>query len=68
MEPARPSVLRDAVEHGVVEQLAACDHVVDADDIHLDDAAGADVEMAHFAIAHLTVGQPDERSVGANRG
>ena len=33
-------------------------------DIHVDDAAGADVEVADFAVAHLPVGQADVRAAG----
>ncbi len=33
---------------------------VDARDVHLHDAPRADVQVAHFAVAHLSVGQADE--------
>ena len=33
---------------------------VDAGDVHLHNAARADVQVAHFAVAHLAVGQPDK--------
>ncbi len=45
---------------GFFLEFAGSDHRVDARDVHLHDAAGADVEVADFAVAHLPVGQSDE--------
>jgi hypothetical protein len=41
---------------------------VNAGDVHLHDASGADVEVADFAVAHLSVGQSDEMLAGADEG
>ncbi len=49
------------------EELAVLDHQVDAGDVHVHDAPGADVEMANLAVAHLPFGQADERSAGMNQ-
>ena len=43
----------------LLEELAAGDGLVDARDVHLHDAAGAHIQVAHFAVAHLPVGQAD---------
>ena len=48
------------------EELAVLDHQLDAGAVHVHDAAGADVEVADFAVAHLPVGQADEVAAGVN--
>ncbi len=55
-------------ENRVAEEISGCDHFVDAHHVHQQDSAGADVEVADFAIAHLAFGQPDERTGGMNQG
>ena len=55
--PAR--VLHRFEQHRILEELARRDHQVDARDVHVDHAAGADVQVAHFAVAHLSFRQPD---------
>ena len=49
------------------EEFAVLDHQIDARDVHVHDAAGADVEVADFAVAHLAFGQPDKRAAGVNQ-
>ncbi len=51
----------------LAEEFAARDQLIDARDVHLDDAPGADIQMAHFAIAHLPFGQADVRAGGVNQ-
>ena len=41
---------------------------VDAGHVHADDATGAQVEVADFAVAHLAVGEADEMLGGAQEG
>ncbi len=60
-------VMHGGEQHGVRVELAVRDHVVDASDVHVDHAAGADVEMAHFAVAHLAIGQADVRARGVHQ-
>ena len=53
-----------AAFHGFEEQrlaleFAAGDELVDARDVHVHDASGADIQVADFAIAHLSFGQAD---------
>jgi hypothetical protein len=59
MEAARAGVGHGGFESGIVAEIAVADHPVDAGDVHLDDAAGADVEMADFGVAHLAIGEAD---------
>ena len=44
----------------MLEELAARDQRVDARDVHLHHAPRADVQVAHFAVAHLPIRQADE--------
>jgi hypothetical protein len=43
-------------------EFAAGNELIDPRDVHLDDAAGPDVKMSHFAVAHLAFGKSDGRS------
>ena len=52
-------------EHdGIGEELAVLDHELDARAVHVHDASGADVKVAHLAVAHLTVRQSDGGTAG----
>ncbi len=55
-------------EGGVGVEGAVEDGGVDAGHVHADDAAGAEVEVADFAVAHLAVGEADEVFAGAEEG
>ena len=46
---------------GVGEEIAAADGAVDAGEFLVDDAAGADVEVAYLGVAHLPAGQAHRR-------
>src|SRR6266550_846710 len=50
-------VLHRSEKYGVGEELAILDHQFDTRAVHVDDTAGADIEMSHFTVAHLPVGQ-----------
>ncbi len=63
---AGAGVLHGVEQHGMREQFAVLDHQVDAGDVHVDDAAGADVEVADLAVAHLAFGKADERAAGVD--
>ena len=69
MQPAFAGarMLHRVQQHGMREELAVLDHQIDAGDVHVHDAAGADVEMADFAVAHLPFGQAHERPAGMNQ-
>ena len=49
------------------EELAILDHQIDARDVHVHNAPGADVQMPDFAVAHLPLGQSNKRSAGMNQ-
>jgi hypothetical protein len=52
----------------VLVERALGDGAVDARDIHLGDAACAEVEVADLAVAHLAVREPDVKAAGAEGG
>ena len=45
---------------GIFLEFAVSDQRVDARDVHLHNAARADIQVADFAVAHLPVGQADK--------
>ena len=49
------------------KELAVLDHQLDAGAVHVDDASRADIEMPHFAVAHLPLGQADELAAGLDQ-
>ena len=51
----------------LAQEFAAGDELVNARDVHVHDAAGADIQVADFAIAHLSFGQADGRAGGVNQ-
>jgi hypothetical protein len=63
---AGAGVLHGVEQHRMLEKFSVLDHQIDAGDVHVHDAAGADVEMANLAVAHLAFGQADERAAGVN--
>ena len=66
-----PSALARALhglhDGGILLELARGDQRVDARDVHLHNAARADVQVADFAVAHLPVGQADKMLRGADQ-
>src|SRR4029077_1149749 len=63
---AGAGMLQGGDQGGVGEEVAVLDHQVDAGDVHVDDAAGADIEVADFAVSHLAVRETNEWSAGVN--
>ena len=59
VQVARAAPLHGLDEQRLLEKFAVGDHHVDARDVHVDDAPGAHVHVAHFAVAHLPFGQAD---------
>jgi len=57
-----------ADQGGVGVEGAVEDGGVDAGHVHADDAAGTEVEVADFAVAHLAVGEADEVLAGTEEG
>jgi predicted exporter len=58
---ALAAALHRLLEQRNILQLLVGDEQINARHVHVDDAAGADVEMADFAVAHLPFRQADER-------
>ena len=54
-------------QHRIGEQRLVIDGVVNFGDVHHQNAAGADVQVADFAVAHLTIGQAHEMAIGADQ-
>ena len=69
MQPAlaHARMLHRSEQHGMREEFAVLDHQVNAGYVHVNDAARTDIKMSNFAVAHLPLGQPDERSAGVNQ-
>src|SRR5579883_330710 len=51
----------------VGEEVAVVNQQVDAGDVHVHDAPGADIQMADFAVAHLPFRQTNERAAGVDQ-
>ena len=54
-------------QHRVRKEFAVLNHQVDARDVHVHDAPGANVEMTHLAVAHLPFRQAHKRTAGMNQ-
>ena len=67
MQAARAGVTHGGQQDRVAEEVARFDHQVDAHHVHQQHAAGADIEMAHFAVAHLPLRQADGRAGGVDQ-
>jgi len=65
---ARTAALHGFEKQRLAEEFAAGDEPIDARDVHLNDAAGAHIEVADLAIAHLPFGQADVRARSVNQG
>ena len=61
MQLARAAALHRVEQQRLLEKFAGRDHQVDARDVHVHDAARADIQVADFAVAHLPFGQADGR-------
>ena len=62
---ARPRSMASTEERLALE-FATGDELVNAGDVHVHDAAGADIQMADFAIAHLSFGEADSGAGGVD--
>lgn len=60
--------LHDLLDHIVADELVLLDRLVDANDVLPDDAAGANVEMADFRVAHQALGETDSQRGGIELG
>ena len=62
VELALAAALHRLLKQRNILQLLVGDEQVDAGHVHVDDAAGADVEVADLAVAHLAFRQAHERA------
>lgn len=60
----RARILHRRQEHRIGIKITILDHKIDLGDVHVNDPAGANVQVAHFAVAHLPLGQPHVASTG----
>src|SRR5690349_9550336 len=67
LSAAAPRVLHRFKQNGVREEIAFLNHEVDLGDVHVHDAAGSDVQVPDFAVAHLPGGQPDVTPAGMDQ-
>ena len=63
-----PPALHGFEQQRLLKQGAGLDRAVNPGDVHVNDAAGADIQMAHFAVAHLSLGQSNRRPRGMHQG
>ncbi len=68
VQPVSASLLHEIEQHGVLKELAGGDHQIDARDVHVNDAARADIEVPHLAITHLAFGQSHRWTGGVDQG
>jgi hypothetical protein len=54
--------LHGAEQKRLAIKFAVGDELIDARAVHVDDAAGADIQVADFAVAHLSDGEADGRA------
>src|SRR5580658_3292708 len=68
MQPplAHACMLHGREQYWMCKELAVLDHQVDASDVHVNDAPGANVEMPDLAVAHLPLGQAHKGPAGMN--
>ena len=70
-EEVQPSSTCTSILHGrhqcrIGVEFSLLDHHVDFGDVHVHDAAGADVQMSNFAVAHLSGWQADVTPAGVH--
>src|SRR5215469_14937703 len=64
LSPGCARVLHGFKQDGMLEEISALDHQLDAGGIHVHDAAGTYVQMSNFAVAHLAVRKSDIGATG----
>jgi hypothetical protein len=53
-------MLQSLHDHRMAEEFARSNQIVDAGDVHVHHAPRANVQVAHFTVAHLAIRQSDE--------
>src|SRR5689334_11468309 len=54
-------------QRGIRKEIAVLNHRVDPSDIHVHDSAGINIEVANFAVAHLSIRQSHKLSAGMDQ-
>jgi len=62
MQIARAAAFHRFKQKRLLEKILVRNHQVDARDVHVNDAARAHIHVAHFAVAHLSLRQPNVRT------
>ena len=65
--PAGARVFHGSDQRRVGKEVAVLDHQVDAGDVHVNDASGADIQMPDLTVPHLSFGQTHKRPAGMNQ-
>jgi hypothetical protein len=65
METRAGSLLESLFQNRVTRQLTVLNRFVDPGKVLIDDAACAEIQMADFGISHLTIGETDIHTTGA---
>ena len=63
-----PQLAAELDQRRELVELAALDALGDADEVLRHHPAGAEVEVAHLAVAHLAFGQADGQAAGVEQG
>src|SRR5690242_18871698 len=61
-------VLHRTEQNGMLEEFAVLNHQLNAGRVHVNDAPGANIQVADFAVAHLPFGQADVWAAGLDQG
>ena len=67
MQAMRPGVTHGVQQNRILEELAVSNHQIDARDVHVNHAPGANVQMSNLAVAHLPLREPDIGTGGVHQ-
>src|SRR5258708_915888 len=67
VQTMRAPVAHGIKQHGMLEEFARRNHLIDSRDVHVDHASRADIQMPDFTVAHLPLGQSHKRSRGVDQ-
>ena len=65
MEPMRARLREAFLQHRITRQFSLRDRLINSSQVLINDSAGAEIQMAHFGIAHLSFRQTDIQPAGA---
>jgi hypothetical protein len=67
VELTRAAAFHGFEKQGLARKFASGDELIDSCAVHVNDAAGADIQVADFAVAHLSDGKADGRTGGLDQ-